>query len=113
MDCGPDHKSFCRLNAMHLLMIGTPYELVVRNSRVSEKTLRFWVSRFNECGIDGLIHRPGAGRPRILEHDEIKVKILPVVDDPSLADQTHWTAKKLCGWLKESKRQAERRSAAS
>ena len=77
MDCGPDHKSFCRLNAMHLLMIGTPYELVVRNSRVSEKTLRFWVSRFNECGIDGLIHRPGAGRPRILEHDEIKTKILP------------------------------------
>ena len=102
MDCGPDHKSFCRLNAMHLLMIGTPYELVVRNSRVSEKTLRFWVSRFNECGIDGLIHRPGAGRPRILEHDEIKTKILPVVDDPSLADQTHWTAKKLCGWLKEN-----------
>jgi transposase len=102
MDCGPDHKSFCRLNAMHLLMIGTPYELVVRNSRVSEKTLRFWVSRFNECGIDGLIHRPGAGRPRILEHDEIKVKILPVVDDPSLADQTHWTANKLCGWLKEN-----------
>ena len=101
MDCGPDHKSFCRLNAMPLLMIGVPYELVVRNSRTSERTLRFWVSRFNECGIDGLIHRPGAGRPRILGHDEIKTKILPVVDDPALADQTHWTAKKLCGWLKD------------
>ena len=50
MDCDPDHKSFRRLNAMHLLMIGTPYELVVRNSRVSERTLRLWVCRFNTCG---------------------------------------------------------------
>ncbi|GEM_PF-6330198 len=57
MDCGPDLKSFRRLNAMHLLMIGTPYELVVRNSRVSERTVRLWVSRFNEYGIDGVIHR--------------------------------------------------------
>ena len=102
MDCGPDHKSFRRLNAMHLLMIGTPYALVVRNSRVSERTVRLWVSRFNQCGIDGLIHRPGAGRPRILEHEEIAATILPLVDDPSLAGHTHWTARKLCGWLNEN-----------
>lgn len=102
MDCGPDHKSFRRLNAMHLLMIGTPYELVVRNSRVSERTLRLWVCRFNTCGIDGLIHRSGAGRPRILQHEEIAARILPVVEDPSLAGQTHWTARKLCGWLNEN-----------
>lgn len=60
LDCCPDHKRFRRLNAMHSLMIGTPYGLVVRNSRVSER-IRFWVSRFNVSGIDGLIHHPGAG----------------------------------------------------
>lgn len=102
MDCGPDHKSFRRLNAMHLLLIGTPYDLAVRNSRVSERTFRLWVRRFNEVGIDGLIHRPGAGRPRIMEPDEIEAKLLPVVEDPSLAGQTHWTARKLCGWLNET-----------
>lgn len=87
---------------MDLLMIGTPFGLVARNSRVSERTLRFWVSRFSAFGIDRLIHRPGAGRPRILGHEEIATKILTVVDDPSLAGEFHWTARKLCGWLNEN-----------
>ena len=99
MNCGPDFKTHRRLNAIHLLMIGAPYEMVVRNSLVSARTVRLWVKRFNQQGIDGLIHRPGAGRPRILEHEEIEEKILPVVDDPSLAGEGHWTARKLCGWL--------------
>jgi hypothetical protein len=30
-------------------------------------------------------------------------EILPVIDDPSLAEQTHWTVTKLCGWLREEK----------
>ena len=63
--CCPDHKSFRRLNAIHSLVIGTPFGLVVRNTRVSER-IRFWVSRFNVRRIDGLIHHPGAGKPRIL-----------------------------------------------
>ncbi|MCB1087024.1 MAG: IS630 family transposase [Verrucomicrobiae bacterium] len=85
-----------------MLLIGTPNDLVVRNSRMSPRTLRLWVRRFNEMGIDGLIRRPGAGRPRILEPEEIEAKVLPVVDDPALAGQTHWTARKLCGWLNET-----------
>lgn len=28
-------------------------------------------------------------------------KILALVDDPSLANQTHWTLTKLCGWLRQ------------
>lgn len=102
MDCGADEKSFKRLNAMHLLLIGVPYELVLRNTRVSERTFRLWVQRYNESGIDGLIYRPQSGRPRLLNHDEIESTILPVVDDPSLAEETHWTARKLCGWLNEN-----------
>ncbi len=58
MECGLDRRGFCRLNAMEPFAHDrrSSGELVVRNSRVSEKTLRFWVSRFNECGIDGMIH---------------------------------------------------------
>jgi hypothetical protein len=33
MDCGPDGKEFRRLNARHLLLLGAPYEVVLRNSR--------------------------------------------------------------------------------
>ncbi len=103
MDCGPDGKAFRRLNAIHLLLLGAPYKVVLRNSRVNERTFRLWVERFNEQGIDGLIYKPQAGRPRKISTDQVASDILPIVDDPSLADHTHWTVTKLCGWLREEK----------
>jgi transposase len=103
MDCGPDGKAFRRMNAIHLLLVGASYEVVLRNSRVSERTFRLWIARFNEQGIDGLSYRPYSGRPRKLSAQQVQEEILPVIDDPSLADQTHWTATKLCGWLQEAK----------
>lgn len=103
MDCGPDGKAFRRLNAIHLLLLGAPYKVVLRNSRVNERTFRLWVERFNKQGIDGLIYRPQAGRPRKITADQVANEILPIVDDPSLADHTHWTVTKLCGWLREEK----------
>jgi transposase len=103
MDCGPDGKAFRRLNAMHLLLLGAPYEVVLRNSRCGERTMRLWISRFNQLGIDGLIYRPRPGRPRLLSGDAVRSEILPVVDDPSLAGELHWTAVKLTGWLREEK----------
>jgi transposase len=103
MDCGPDGKAFKRLNAIHLLLIGVPYPLVLRNSRVSERAFRLWISRFNDRGIDGLAYRPHVGRPRKLAPARVVSEILPLVDDPALAGQTHWTLTKLCGWLAAEK----------
>jgi len=39
-------------------------------------------------------------RPHKNWYDGLKL-ILPLVDDPAKADQLHWTAAKLCGWLRE------------
>lgn len=103
MDRGPDGKAFKRLNAIHLLLIGAPFEMARRNSRVSERTFRLWISRFNSMGIDGLTYRPYTGRPRRMAPAQVTSEILSVVDDPSLAGQTHWTLTKLCGWLREEK----------
>lgn len=103
MDCGRDNKVFRRLNAIHLLLIGAAYPIVLRNSRVSDRMLRLWISRFNGQGIDGLTYTPRPGRPRKLEPAKVVSEILPLVDDPWLADQTHWTVVKLCGWLREEK----------
>jgi transposase len=64
MDYGPDHKAFRRWIAIHLLLIGTPYPLVLRNSRVNERTFRLWIARLHKQGIDALIYRPIPGRPR-------------------------------------------------
>jgi transposase len=104
MDCGPDGKAFRRLNAIHLLLVGASFEVVLRNSRVSERTLRLWISRFNERGIEGLTYRPYTGRPRKMDPARVTSDILALVDDPSLANQTHWTLTKLCGWLRQESR---------
>ncbi len=76
---------------------------MVRHSCRSERCVRLWIARYNEMGIDGLIYRPRPGRPRLLEGDTIRSEILPVVDDPSLAGQLHWTGVKLSGWLRDNK----------
>ena len=101
MDCGPDHKTFIRLNAIHLLLLGTPYPLVVRNSRKSERVVRLWVSRFNRYGVDGLVHKSGAGRPRILSNQIVQEKLITAVDDPNSVGEYHWTAKKIHGWIRK------------
>lgn len=74
-----------------------------RGSSFSDRMLRLWISRFNAQGIDGLTYRPRSGRRRKLDSARIEADILPLIDDPSLAGQTHWTVVKLCGWLREEK----------
>jgi len=103
MDCSPEGKSARRLHAFHLLLIaGSPLSMS-RNRRRSERTVRLSEERFNAQGIDGLIYRPRSGRPRELAKETVASVILPVVDDPGAASQTHWTVTKLCGWLEEAK----------
>jgi transposase len=94
---------FRRLNAIHLLLVGAGYDIVLRNSRVSDRMFRLWISRFNAQGIDGLTYKPRPGRPRKLAAAKVGSDILPFIDDPSLAGETHWTVVKLCGWLREEK----------
>jgi len=92
MDCSPVGKSVRRQCHLHLLLIGVSHEHVLRNARRGEHTLRLWVERFNEQGIYGLIYRPPPGLPRKLGADEVAATILPMVDDPASAGQTHWTS---------------------
>lgn len=100
--CCPDQKAQKRLNAIHLLLCGGTFDLTLAHSGVSERCLQVWIKRFNQSGIDGITYRPKSGRPRIMDVEAITEKILPVVDDPKLADRCHWTAVSLCGWLKET-----------
>jgi len=88
---------------MHLLLVGVSFEHATAHFHISERTLRLWVGRYNQCGIDGLTYRPGGRPPRRLESAEIDDRIIPYVLDPSKAGQTHWTATKLCGWLRREK----------
>lgn len=88
---------------MHLLLVGVSFEHAIDHFHISERTLRLWISRFNQSGIDGLAYRPGGRPPHRLQSVEIEEQIIPYVLDPSKAGQTHWTATKLCGWLRREK----------
>ena len=101
MECTPLKKGFKRLNAIHLLMIGVEPEKVLKNSNVSSRMFYEWIHRFNTKGADGLIHKPRPGRPRILQ-SEGKEKIFELLEDPSIANETHWTAWKLHGYISKS-----------
>jgi len=103
IDCCPDQKAQKRLNTIHLLLCGATFELALKHARVSERCLQKWICRFNESGIDAITYRPVPGRPRLMEKRAVEIEILPVVDDPSQANQLHWTVTKLCGWLHEEK----------
>lgn len=85
------------------MLCGGHFELTQKHSRVSDRCLQFWISRFNEQGIDGLTYRPKTGRPRSVPKVTVAEIILPVLDDPAAVDETHWTVTKLVGWLKTEK----------
>lgn len=101
--CCPDLKAQKRLNAIHLLLCGGTFDLTLAHSCVSERCLQVWICRFNRTGIEGITYRPRCGRPRILTPETVSESILPVVDDPSIAGERHWTAVKLCGWLRDNR----------
>lgn len=66
---------------------------------VDEKTVLEWIKRFNAEGIDGLADRPRSGAPRCIAKEEMIALIIPLLDDPGRANEEHWTAVKLRGYL--------------
>jgi len=75
----------------------------MKHARVSERCLQLWIQRYNDGGIDAISYKPKTGRPRLLEKETVEQQILPVVLDPKSVQENHWTATKLCGWLKQNK----------
>lgn len=90
-----------RLQAIKALIMGATRDFVCKLFSISERTLRRWNSAWNDQGIDGLIDRRHPGRPRAIAEEQAKY-FEKVIEDPSLAQETHWTAKKFHGWITEN-----------
>ena len=56
------------------------------------QTLRDWAHRFNEQGPDGLKHRSGGGRPRLLTHEQMSElsAIVETGPDPEVDGVVRW-----------------------
>lgn len=102
MDCTPTKKGFRRLQALLWFYEGKTYQEIAALSHFSERQILRYMQAFNSRGLDGLIPGRSSGRPRAVSQDEMKEKIMPLVDDPSKASQSHWTAVKLHGWIKDT-----------
>ena len=92
-------RSAERMTAIRALLVGFSRQAVCAIFRRSPKTLREWVVRFNEQGIDGLLDRPRPGRPRRIP-PERTADLCALVEHPEAARQTHWTGKKFHGHLR-------------
>lgn len=101
MECTPTKKGFIRLQAIYYLHQDHAWNFVAQLGMVTHRQLLRWVKAFNARGIDGLVAKPKPGRTRTLAKETFAEKVLPVVRAPEQAQQTHWTAIKLHGWLKE------------
>lgn len=99
MECNPLKKGYIRLSAMFDLMNGISKEVVIKKSMISLRTFQFWIKRFTEIGIDGLITKPRPGRPRILTRKH-RSMIIDLVENPEKVNETHWTGVKLHGFIK-------------
>ena len=101
MEAAPNKRSYRRLAAIRALLRGWPRQEVAAVFGRSERMVRLWILAFNRGGIDALASKPRQGRPRTVKLQRVRDLLVPVLEDPALAGQRHWTGVKLHGWLKE------------
>lgn len=94
-------RSALRLRAVKALLLGIAFEQVMALFEAAERTLRDWVSAFNEQGIDGLIERAHPGRPRVIAEEQATY-LSGLIEEPAKAGEAHWTARKLHGWVRNN-----------
>lgn len=101
MEAAPNKRSYRRLAAIRALLKGYSREQVGELFGRGERMVRLWILMFNEGGIDALCSKPRGGRPRRVKLQKLRDLLVPVLEEPRLAEQVHWTGVKVHGWLKE------------
>ena len=92
-------RSHQRLLAIKSLLLGIPSQTVADLFGVTRRTVQRWIGRFNRYGIDGLLERARPGRPRQITAQQSQ-HYRELITHPAKAGQTHWTAKKFHGYLR-------------
>jgi transposase len=100
MGAAPRQRAFVRMKAIHTMLRGFDHATVAGVFNITRETLNVWIKKFNARGIDGLIDAPRAGRPAEIKPEQ-KPCYRELIQHPEQAGQTHWTAKKFCGYLRE------------
>ena len=91
---------------------GARVPALARTLGLCEATVRLWLKRFNERGLDGLADAPRAGRPPTYTAEQVGEVIAASLTDPADLDQPFgsWTLDRLTAYLQETKGLAISRS---
>lgn len=103
MRCSPDRQTFVRLHGLKLLLNGYSKEEVAKIESVTLRTIQNWINLWNEGGPDALKTGKRKGCPRKIP-DELREPLCDLLRYPEKNGQTHWTLRRLYGYLKENVR---------
>jgi len=99
-NAAPSRRSHNRLMAIRALALNIAPEQVAALYSVSPRSLNNWIRWFNQRGIDGLIEGTRSGRPPKITPEQ-SAHYRQLIEQPELAAQLHWTAKKFHGYLRQ------------
>ncbi len=94
------NETATRCSAIQMLLAGINRELVCNALLVTNRALRKWINRFNQCGVDGLIVKKRPGRMAII-NDQQAPELAELIDQPQQAQRSFWTAKAFHGYISE------------
>ncbi|HET8845267.1 MAG TPA: helix-turn-helix domain-containing protein [Ktedonobacteraceae bacterium] len=78
---------------------------IAEQVQLDDETVRRWIKRFNEEGVEGLKERPRSGRPATYSQEEVSLIMQTALTDPQTLDLpfASWTLDRLVSYLKEKK----------
>jgi transposase len=99
----PDGRASRRMLALAAVLDGASREAAARLAGMDRQSLRDWVHRYNEHGIEGLHDRPHTGRPPRLSEGKMAAFRALVLRGPDIEKDgvSAWTAKDLCRIVEE------------
>jgi len=96
----PTWRSSIRLTVIRALVLGQKHIDLAAIFNVSLRSIQRWVTQFNTQGIDGLLDKPRSGRPPKISPEQSE-HLRDLIENPEKAGQTHWTAKKFHGYIRD------------
>ena len=87
-----------RLLAIALILEGASRLEAARQTAMDRQTLRDWVHRYNEGGVDDLVSRIGPGRPPSLTPEQMQQlrEVVLAGPDPGVHQVVRWRCIDLC-----------------
>ena len=67
-----EHMVLRRLLALHSLQIGNTVLQTAENLAVSSRMVHRWINQYRDFGLEGLKDKPGRGRKKILNKEEMR-----------------------------------------